>query len=114
MHDPTDLCATVGRSTQPEFARFLWWKSLQDTDHFLIRNLTKITIIEADRSEHLVILETDDVVGLLTQFRKALGGCNGYREYEPLRIVHAGGAQSRACRCARCNTVVDYNRSVAG
>jgi hypothetical protein len=52
---------------------FSWRKPLQDFNHFLIRNLSKIAIIETDCSEYRVILiKTHYVVGLPPQFGKAV------------------------------------------
>jgi hypothetical protein len=69
---------------------------LEDFNHFLIRNLLKIAIIETNRSEHRVVLKAHYVVGLPPQFGKAIARRHRHREHEPLRIAHASGAQSRA------------------
>ena len=44
---------------------------MEDFNHFLIRNLSKIAIIETNRSEHRVFLKTHYFVGL-PQFGKAV------------------------------------------
>ncbi len=86
---------------------------MENFDHFLIRNLSKIAIIETNRSEHQVVLETHYVVGLPPQFGKAIARCHRHRKHEPLRIAHASGAQSRAGRGARRDAVVNHNRRAA-
>ena len=75
--------------------------------------MAKIAIIATNRSEHRVVLEAHYVVGLPPQFRKAVGRRHRYRKHEPLGIAHAGRAESRACRRARRNAVIDHNRRVA-
>ena len=45
---------------------------MEDFNHFLIRNLSKIVIVETNRSEHWVVFETHYVVGLPPQFGKAV------------------------------------------
>ncbi len=45
---------------------------MEDFNHFLIRNLSKIAIIETNRSEHRVFLKTHYFVGLPPQFGKAV------------------------------------------
>jgi hypothetical protein len=87
---------------------------LQDFNHFLIRNLSKIAIIETDCSEYRVILKTHYVVGLPPQFGKAVAWRHRHRKHEPLRIADASGAQSRAGRRARRNAVINHNRRAAG
>ena len=82
--------------------------------HFLIRNLSKIAIIETDCSEYRVILKTHYVVGLPPQFWKAVAWRHRHRKHEPLRIADASGAQSRAGRRARRNAVINHNRRAAG
>ena len=42
-----------------------WLKSSKDPDHLLIRDLSKIAIIETNRPEHLVVFEANHFVGLM-------------------------------------------------
>ena len=86
---------------------------MEDFNHFLIRNLSKIVIVETNRSEHRVVFETHYVVGLPPQFGKAVARRHRHRKHKPLRIAHASGAQSRTDRRDRRNAVVNYNRRAA-
>jgi hypothetical protein len=53
---------------------------MEDFNHFLIRNLSKIVIVEANRSEHRVVFETHYVVGLAPQFGKAIARRHRHRK----------------------------------
>ena len=86
---------------------------MEDFNHFLIRNLSEIVIVETNRSEHRVVFETHYVVGLPPQFGKAVARRHRHRKHKPLRIAHASGAQSRTGRRACRNAVVNYNRRAA-
>ena len=77
---------------------------MEDFNHFLIRNLSKIVIVETNRFEHRVVFEAHYVVGLPPQFGKAVARRHRHRKHKPLRIAHASGAQSRTGRRARRNT----------
>ena len=61
---------------------------MEDFNHFLIRNLSEIVIVETNRSEHRVVFETHYVVGLPPQFRKAVARRHRHRKHKPLRIAH--------------------------
>src|ERR1700730_14508567 len=86
---------------------------MEDFNHFLIRNLSKIAIIETNRFEHRVVLKAHYVVGLPPQFGKAVARRHRHREHEPLGMAHARSAQSRTGRRASRNAVVNYNRRAA-
>ena len=86
---------------------------MEDFNHFLIRNLSKIVIVETNRFEHRVVFEAHYVVGLPPQFGKPIARRHRHRKHEPLRIAHASGAQSRAGRSARRDAVVNHNRRAA-
>ena len=73
---------------------------MEDFNHFLIRNLSKIVIVETNRFEHRVVFEAHYVVGLPPQFGKAVARRHRHRKHKPLRIAHASGAQSRTGRRA--------------
>ena len=82
-------------------------------DHFVVRNLPKVGIVEADRAEVRVILEADDVIGLLPHRRQVFARRHRYRKNKPLWISPAGRAQRRTGGRARGDAVVDDDRGPA-
>ena len=74
---------------------------MEDFNHFLIRNLSKIVIVETNRSEHRVVFETHYVVGLPPQFGKAVARRHRHRTHKPLGDLKGGRPPAAALKAAK-------------
>ena len=70
--------------------------------------------MEANRSEELVILQADDLVGLLAHGSKRVRGRNRDRKNKLAGATHPRGAKGNAGGCASGNPVVDDDGNLAG
>ena len=88
-------------------------KTREHVDDLLIRDLPEIRIIEPDRTESLIVLQANDVVGFLAHSRKRVRWSDRHCEHELLRVAHTGGTKRRACRGAGRDAVIDHDCNTA-
>ncbi len=79
----------------------------QNIYDFLVRRLAKIVIEIADRAEYLVVLEADDLVGVVAQIGERVGRGDGDGERELFRMACAYGLKGSPGRRAGRDAVVD-------
>src|SRR5262249_48164297 len=74
-----------------------------------IGELPEIAVVEADRSEKLVILKADHIVGFIAEGDQRIGRRDGYGEHQLARSAGAGGAKRGPGRGASGDTVVYHD-----